>query len=311
MRRISPTVRSEPQLRFSSSSREPRVAISVSSSALSSLQRGDVGGEAGGFFALASWLRPGRRGVRRVRRGSRCRALRVRRSEVASEAESSSDLRHVACAFARVLRQAQGLGERGEFGVELADRLVAAADRIGQHELADGEDQHQEHQHHQQRAERIDEAGPEVDARRRRARRAMAQLRRRACHPAPRRWCVTAGAVRRAGLHSDCAPWVGCCASCFSTSAQVVLGFGQFRSDARFARQQVGQAGQLVVEFGGARHCRGARARSRRWRAASAPGRRRSARAGPARRPARLLAFDHAPPEGSLVMPDSQSSSSV
>jgi hypothetical protein len=45
-----------------------------------------------------------------------------------------------------------------------ARALSRAADRIGQHELADGEDQQQEHQHHQQRAERIDEAGPEVDA---------------------------------------------------------------------------------------------------------------------------------------------------
>jgi hypothetical protein len=64
----------------------------------------------------------------------------------------------------RALFHRQRFRQRGEFGIELRQGLVLAADRIGQHELANGEDQQQEHQHHQQRAERIDEAGPEVDA---------------------------------------------------------------------------------------------------------------------------------------------------
>ena len=57
----------------------------------------------------------------------------------------------------------QGLGQLRQFQIQRGQSLVAAAERIRQHELTDGEDHQHEHQHHQQRAQGVDKARPEID----------------------------------------------------------------------------------------------------------------------------------------------------
>ncbi|MEZ5466690.1 MAG: hypothetical protein R3F18_03330 [Lysobacterales bacterium] len=78
----------------------------------------------------------------------------------ASEAESSwMEFSALSC----LLFHRQGLGQLRQFQIQRGQSLVAAAERIRQHELTDGEDHQHEHQHHQQRAQGVDKARPEID----------------------------------------------------------------------------------------------------------------------------------------------------